>query len=441
MSAEERYSLGLLYETAGRKSRALESYRKYFKGEGASAELGIKMVQFQISERKFAEAESLTVILRKAFPQNADVAALRGTIKYLARDTAAAVTRFHEALALDSLNEDALRTLAHISVVANRYEDAVSYYRRLTAQEAIGAPYRRGLAFLLFHIKEYEESERLLDTLIEERDGGDMPAGIMGFQELRLYRGMIYAKTDRKGKAAEEYAAAVAADPAFEDAWRELCFLHILAKDIDSALAVIDRYEAAFPKSANAWKFRGYAFNAGERREEAVSALRKAVALDSSDYFSWFELGSTLERLKRIDESADAFRAVLRVRPGDAPASNYLGYMWADADMMLDSAKLLIENALKKEPKNGAYLDSYAWVFYRLGDYEKAHQYMKEAMENHEEDDPVIYEHLGDILFKLNDYGPAAEAYKRSLDLKSEAADRIKERLAEIKKLIKGKGR
>jgi tetratricopeptide (TPR) repeat protein len=252
---------------------------------------------------------------------------------------------------------------------------------------------------------------------------------------------MVYAKTGKKGKAAEEYNAAVAADSAFEDAWRELCFLHILSKDTDSALAVVDRYEAVFPNSASVWKFRGYALNSGERREEAVAALRKAVALDSADYFAWFELGSTLERLKRIDESADAFRAVLRLRPGDAPASNYLGYMWADADMMLDSAKLLIENALKKEPKNGAYLDSYAWVFYRLGDYEKAHRYMKEAMANHEEDDPVIYEHLGDVLFKLGDYVPAAEAYKRSLDLKSEAADRIKERLAEINKIMKGKGR
>ena len=432
---EEVYSLALLYETSGQMEKSLQAFRDFFRGGSHTVGVGIKLVQFKIAERKFADAESLAGVLREVFPENADAVSLLGTARYLSRDTAAAVARFHEALALDSLNEDALRTLAHIHVVRDEYPEAIGFYRRLTAQEGFGDVYRRGLAFLLFNIDDFEAAEPLFDTLVSGQGDAPMP----GLQELHLYRGLLYSKTGRREKAVKEFRAAIAVDSTYEDAWKELCYIYILAKEHKEALAAADEYVAAFPKSGAGWRFRGYALNIGEKREEAVAALRKAVAVDSLDYFSWFELGSTLERMKRVDEAADAFKRVLRIRPKDASASNYLGYMWAEAGVMLDSAKQLIEDALEKEPQNGAYLDSYAWVYYQLGDYEKAHRYMKEAFA-YAGDDPVLYEHLGDILFKLNDYASAEAAYRRSLDLKSEEAARIRERLAEIKKLMK-KGR
>jgi len=216
--------------------------------------------------------------------------------------------------------------------------------------------------------------------------------------------------------------------------------MYITAKDKEKANQAVDEYVAAFPNSAPGWRFRGYVLNMRGKHDEAVAALKKATELDPNDYFSWFEIGSILEKRKRIDEAAVAFRHVLRIHPGDAQAANYLGYMWAEAGVRLDSAKVLIEVALKKEPDNGAYLDSYAWVFYQMGDYEKALHYMNKALEQESvRDDPVPYEHIGDIYFKLNDYKAAEGAYKRSLELKTEDAKRIKERLAEIKNLMRGK--
>jgi len=435
-SEEEVYSLALLYETGGQKEKSLQTFKDFFMGGAHTVDVGIKLVQFHIAERKLADAVNLALILRETFPENADAAALLGTARYLSRDTAEAIVRFQEALALDSLCEEALRSLAHIHVVKEQYPEAIAFYRRLAASEEFGPLYRRGLAFLLFNTDEFEDAELLLDTLInDEREDAFVP----GKHELRLYRGLLYSKTNRREKAADEFRAAIAMDSSYEDAWKELCFLHILAKDYEAALAAADDYLAAFPNSGAGWRFRGYALNIGKKHDEAVLAFRKSVAADSLDYFSWFELGSTLERQKRVDEAADAFRHVLRIRRKDAPASNYLGYMWAEAGVMLDSARQLIEDALEKEPENGAYLDSYAWVYYQLGDYEKAHRYIKEAFA-HADEDPVLYEHLGDILFKLDDYSSAETAYRRSLDLKSGEAGRIKERLAEIKKLMK-KGR
>ena len=46
----------------------------------------------------------------------------------------------------------------------------------------------------------------------------------------------------------------------------------------------------------------------------------------------------------------------------------------------LDEALVLIEKALKKEPENGAYLDSLGWVYCKKKDYKKAYKYITEAL-------------------------------------------------------------
>jgi tetratricopeptide (TPR) repeat protein len=435
-SDEEVYSLGLLYESMGRKGMALKSFREFFAGSPRSAGLGVKMVQFSVGEKQLADAESLAVILRGVYPDNAEVTAVLGTVKYLAKDTAAAIELFKEALKSDSLNEEALRTLAHISLVREQYPEAIAMYERLTAAGPVAHIYRRGLAILLYHAKEYAAAEKIFDVIVSEDDGKEIP----GKPELHLYRGLLYSQTKRPDNAEKEFRAALALEPRYEDAWKELCYMRIIAKDKEKALRATEEYSAAFPNSASGWRLRGYALNMRDRHGEAVAALKRATEIDPADYFSWFEIGSILEKQKRINEAADAFRQVLRIHPGDAQAANYLGYMWAEAGIMLDSAKVLIEAALEKDPKNGAYLDSYAWVFYQMGDYEKALRYMNEALEQENvKDDPVPYEHIGDIYFKLGDYKAAEGAYNRSLALKTEEAKRIRERLAEIKKLMQGK--
>ena len=38
-----------------------------------------------------------------------------------------------------------------------------------------------------------------------------------------------------------------------------------------------------------------------------------------------------------------------------------------------------IERALKKEPQNPSYLDTYGWILYQKGDYAKAIKYLLDA--------------------------------------------------------------
>ena len=94
----------------------------------------------------------------------------------------------------------------------------------------------------------------------------------------------------------------------------------------------------------------------------------------------------------------------------------------------LPKARELIEKAVKLEPKNAAYLDSLAWVIYKLDQPKEALPWMLKAVELSEEPDATLYDHLGDIYSAMQQPAKAQEAWKKALDI--EPKDEIKKKLS-----------
>lgn len=82
----------------------------------------------------------------------------------------------------------------------------------------------------------------------------------------------------------------------------------------------------------------------------------------------------------------------------------------------LDKAEKLARQAIKLEPGNGTYLDTYAWVLYRKGSSMLALIYIKKAIEATETPDPTLYEHLAEILTAEGRYDEAIEAWRHCLE-------------------------
>jgi tetratricopeptide (TPR) repeat protein len=150
---------------------------------------------------------------------------------------------------------------------------------------------------------------------------------------------------------------------------------------------------------------------------------------DSSE--ALFRLGSALERSGATGEAEKTFQKLLQERPNDSAAQNYLGYMWADRGIRLDEARDLLEKAVAREPRNGAYLDSLGWVYFRLGRLEKAQSYLAEAKQR-DPDDPTIEEHLGDLSERQGDVARAIAHWERAIQLKHEEPEKVRQKLARI---------
>ena len=113
-----------------------------------------------------------------------------------------------------------------------------------------------------------------------------------------------------------------------------------------------------------------------------------------------YETALLAEKLERMDLLESRLRKLIELRPESAQAYNALGYSFADRNLNLPEALVLISKALKLSPDDFFILDSMGWVLYRLGDLPGALAYLERAYTNR--DDPEISAHLGEVLWAID---------------------------------------
>lgn len=149
----------------------------------------------------------------------------------------------------------------------------------------------------------------------------------------------------------------------------------------------------------------------------------------------------------------EQLQLILKADPNDATANNDLGYFWADQGKNLEEAERLIRKAidldeqqrrmgtavnLDADKENAAYLDSLGWVLFRRGQVEAARTWLDKASAlPGGEDDPVVWDHLGDVCARLAQAERAQAAWRKALLLyETEKRRKADEHYQEIKRKL-----
>lgn len=426
-SEEELYTLGLIYESLGVLSKSIDYYLEFYKMQTDAYQIGFKIGKLLISEKRFEQADSLFSSIKDKIGETAELLVMMGTSRIYNKDTTGGLTLFESALSKDSLHEDALRSIAQVYMSRSDFPRAIVCYEKLYKSTSYGQVYGKTLALLYYYNKQFEDAENLINSLLAD--------GMYDY-ELHYYLGLVFSAEKKNDLARLELEKSISLKNDFDDAWKELCYINIREKDYDAAEVIANRFLESSSESQVGWQLHGMVMSLKKEYKKAITSYRKSILQDSLNVYSWFELGSAFERNKQIDSAVIAFRKVLQLHPGDPAACNYLGYMWAEKGINLDSSKVLLEIALQAEPANGAFLDSYAWIFYQNAQFDSAYHYINKAIENIK-DDPTIFCHLGDILEKKGQLKAALEAYRKSLEFDYEAPEQIKGKISRIEEILK----
>lgn len=190
-----------------------------------------------------------------------------------------------------------------------------------------------------------------------------------------------------------------------------------------------------FPDNDELYYYLGIEYRILGEYEQAVNVFKKAVELKQDNAYYNFHLGASFERLGNIDEAILYLDKSIKLDDNNAMALNYLGYILADTGIRLEEAKGYIEKALLLSPENGAYLDSMGWVLYKLSEYNLAIEYLENAvehMDSAEEENYLIYEHLGDTYYKIGSLREAINAWKEALKMKF--VEEIQQKIEKLEK-------
>ena len=141
-------------------------------------------------------------------------------------------------------------------------------------------------------------------------------------------------------------------------------------------------------------------------------------------------LANVYGTMRQYEKSEEQLQLVLKADPNDATANNDLGYQWADQGKNLVEAERLIRKAIdldsqqKKverlgnadDSENAAFFDSLGWVLFRRGQLVAARQWLEKAAALASgAEDPVVWDHLGDVYFRIDGSARAKVAWQKSL--------------------------
>lgn len=160
-----------------------------------------------------------------------------------------------------------------------------------------------------------------------------------------------------------------------------------------------------------------------QRPDEALEIFRQAVRQinENSDAKMvtdiYTTMGDLLQEANDIAEASSCYESALSYAPGNTLALNNYAYLLAEEEKNLEKAEQMSRYTIEVDPNNATYLDTYAWVLYKLQRYDEAVTHIQQAIENEPEPSDVLYEHAGDIYQQLGDKTKALEYWRKALAL------------------------
>jgi tetratricopeptide (TPR) repeat protein len=179
------------------------------------------------------------------------------------------------------------------------------------------------------------------------------------------------------------------------------------------ALGVMKRYQPRYANDPRFLLVMADAYASLELQNEAIQHYYTALELDSTIVDAWVQLGLILDNAGRSPESDAAYRRALAIEPNNVVAANNYAYSLTLHGGNLDTARALSWISVQQQPHNPAYLDTYAWVLFKIGDLDRARIYIEQAIQYG--GNATHLEHYGDILEKLGQYRAAMDAWEQSL--------------------------
>jgi tetratricopeptide (TPR) repeat protein len=210
----------------------------------------------------------------------------------------------------------------------------------------------------------------------------------------------------------------LALKPANYDLWDRLLQLYSERASADSLIKYSEKAIRLFPNQSILHYYNGLGHYYKKEYLPAIKAVNRAIDMmpDSdkgalSGMYSF--LGDIFHADNEDDLSDKAYSKALALKPDDALILNNYSYYLSERGARLDEAEQMSKKAMELKPDEATFLDTYGWIQYKKGAFENARTYIQKAIAlSGPRADATLYDHLGNVFYKLNDKDKAVENWK-----------------------------
>jgi len=297
--------------------------------------------------------------------------------------------------------------LVQLYIATKDYAGGLTELEKMVREDPTDLDAQLRIALIYGEKKEFVKAVDRLTVILQTRPNE---------LKIREYLAYLYEEMKEFPKAIETYRRNIQLDSNFLDSHLHLGALQFRLKNYSDATAHLSEAVRLNPKQPEPHIVLGLSYLQSEQFEQASRAFEEGLIHNPQNADLHFNLGTAYDKLNRFEDVVRAMETALSLNPQHADALNYLGYSYADRGIHIEQALSLTKRAVAIKPENGYYVDSLAWAFYKSGMLAEALKEIQRAI-TLVGDDPVIYEHLGEIYVQQNNITDAREAWMRSLEL------------------------
>lgn len=399
---------------------------------GADVRLTLASGAYVAGNGKRAADEALAALkLRPNFERAALLAAqalARPDGKDSAAGRAQALALLAQFLARQPQAQDVRLTYARLLVADGKYAEARGQFEQVLRADETNADVLYALGVLAMETPARGEARRYFERYLDAVENAPQAGRDADPAYLNLAR---IAENEKKYDEALAWLARVSgAENRFNARTRQALVLGKMQR-VEEARQLLA--ELAAPTDAARVQIaqaEGQLLRDAKRYQEALEVLTRALQRFPDDGGLLYDAAMAAEKLNRIDLLETHLRRLIQLKPDDAHAYNALGYTLADRNQRLAEARELIEKALSLAPNDAYILDSMGWVHFRLGDLERAREYLQRAFALKPEAE--LGAHLGEVLWALGRHDEARRVWRtaREHDPDNEV---LRETLARLK--------
>ncbi|MDR2008198.1 MAG: tetratricopeptide repeat protein [Alphaproteobacteria bacterium] len=195
--------------------------------------------------------------------------------------------------------------------------------------------------------------------------------------------------------------------------------------NVKEAIAYIQKQIKIDPNNARLFVELGLIQHKGKNYQDAIDSYTKALQISTDNNFrigKWlahFFRGISYDKLGNWEMAEKDILAAKEINSTDPVLINYLAYSWINRGMHIEESLGMLKGILAKMPNNPNILDSYAWGLFKSGNYTEALKYAEKANAILAYD-PILVNHLGDILWQLGYKRDAIATWARAANLSPE---------------------
>ncbi len=187
----------------------------------------------------------------------------------------------------------------------------------------------------------------------------------------------------------------------------------------DSVRHYTDLALALFPHNTDLLYMRGALAMRKKEYDDALALYNEALKHADNDTLRsslWGAIGDVEHERNDKKRCYKAYNKAIKYFADNAGVLNNYAYYLSLENRDLERALTMITRALALSESNSTYLDTMAWVLYKLGRYAEAKKYMQQALSLTRSKDFTFSLHYGDILHALGEEFMAKTYWRKALE-------------------------